>query len=460
MVLQERFWPLIELHSGRCWTEPATRLRRADTLYVLSLRAVVCSFANNPRGVGYRMEIERLPLSIRLDVLYEMCDHPALVEVLLQLLSDPVALSDLIQYVPLKTAKLVSCLQWLESVKRSLPAQLEDRYRQLVEADTPEQRTDYRCGLRIGTFLADAGWFVHAAAILGLSLQQTVSGSDEELIVLTQLLGTLSRSGKLVEAGHFYHRINLRMMVINPQDQNIHRADFPDLMARVYHNLSLYHYENQEVALSYLHGVQSLEMLGRSSPTRLVWDVFRQLARACLSHRYFSKAKLLLDQALARAGTGYGLTSAPYAETLEDYAVYLLAQDNVDASEDVFSVAQFIYLELFGSRNLLLSLAQGSLTFGLCRQAFAMGRRDEALAHVTERLGAFQRMMGPDHRLVVQLRRLLVTMRVILFKEDRLVGRILPRNATTSIDVKKLRETLDHPLPIDAVRKAFHECQE
>ncbi|XP_058125088.1 amyloid protein-binding protein 2-like [Anopheles ziemanni] len=452
MGLRDRFWPLIDLHFGRRCTEQEPRVNGAGTLYALALRALVSGFSDDPRNDRYRREIEQLPIAIRVDVLCDMCDHPSLGDALLELLADPVEFSNLVHHVPQKSAKLVCCLQWLESAQRSLPARLEERYRAIVEGGS---WTDYRCGLRIGTFLADAGWHLEAASIFQLSLKQTDARSVEELTVMVQLLRALTSSGKLVDGSHVYQRIKVRLKDIYPQNLTTRGTPEADLCASVYQNFSLYHYEGQEFGLSYLYAVQSLNLLDRSSNTRLALGVFRQLARASMGQRYFSKAKVLLQQAISRAGYYYGLSSTPYAEALEDYAFYLLGQNNA-ACGDVFVVAQHIYLDLFGSRNLLLSLAQGNLTFGLCRQAIGAGHGDPALAYVTERLNTFRRMLGPDHRLVVQLQRLLVTIRVMSFQE----GQSTWPDESTIVDVGKLRQTVDNPLPIEDVRLAFYRCRE
>ncbi|KFB47329.1 hypothetical protein ZHAS_00015637 [Anopheles sinensis] len=455
MGLRDRFWPLIDLHLGRHCTGQKSRVNGTETLYVLALRALVGGFADDPRNDRYRKEIQQLPVAIRVDVLCDMCDHPSLGDVLLELLADPVEFSNLLQHVPQKSVKLVCCLQWLESVQKSLPAQLEERYRAIVEGG----RRDYRCGLRIGTFLADAGWHLQAATIFKLSLQQTDPRSVEELTVMVQLLRAFASSGRLADGSHVYQRIKVRLKDIYPQNLTTRGTAEADLCASVYQNFSLYHYEGQEFGLSYLYAVLSLNLLDRSSNTRLALGVWRQLARACMAQRYFGRAKLLLEQAISRAGYCYGLTSTPYAEALEDYALYLLAQNNAACGE-VFMVAQHIYLDLFGSRNLLLSLAQGNLTFGLCRQAIGVGHRDAALAYVTERLNTFRRMLGQDHRLVVQLQRLLVTIRVMPFQDDQSTCGFVPKDSTTIVDVTKLRETVDHPLSIEDVRLAFYRIRE
>ncbi|XP_052870420.1 amyloid protein-binding protein 2-like [Anopheles cruzii] len=231
-----------------------------------------------------------------------------------------------------------------------------------------------------------------------------------------------------------------------------------DLAAAVHLALSLYQLEVCEVSLSYHYAVLALELLSESASHRLVIDVCRQLARACLARQFYAKANHLLRQAIARAGEWFGKQSAQYAETLEDYAMYLLARDNVTDCVNVFSEAQQIYLRLYGSRNLLLAHAQGNIVFGLCLQAYVIGRVDQAMHHVEKTMANFARILPAGHRLLVQGRRLRTTMGLLLFGLD--TGSRWTHEDEHGQDlqrVEKLSEK-ERALPVGALRRGFYLC--
>ncbi|XP_053678198.1 amyloid protein-binding protein 2-like [Anopheles nili] len=409
-----KFWPLSDVHLGRS-TPPKTFT--APSLYRLAVEAFVRSFSDNPRCNGYRVAIGQLPVTVRLDVLCEMCDCPSLIEAQLHILSDPLLFSDLIRYRSSALTPLVRCVQWLQSAKESLPAELCTRYRRLVDTKPhtdDHKRLDYRCGLRIGTFLTQTGWTVEAIAILLITRHQTRLGSPDELAVLRQLLRAQTLTGKLKDASKTYQRMEKvkRWILLLPETET---GRLHDLFASVWHSFALFHFESRSFRESFECGEHALSWLGERSPSRLVVDVYRLLARASVGQRLFESAEVLLEQAIARAMRDFGRTSAPYAETLEELAMFLLARSQVGESVDVYAEAQHIYMQLYGSRNLLLSLAQGDLAYGLCLQAYVTGRRDRALQHVEQAIGNYNRILPKYHRLFVQVRRLRVTIDMLKF---------------------------------------------
>uniref|UniRef100_A0A182YF59 Anaphase-promoting complex subunit 5 n=1 Tax=Anopheles stephensi TaxID=30069 RepID=A0A182YF59_ANOST len=419
-----KFWPLSDIHlAGRNSSSPVFS---SKPLYRLAVEALARSYSNNPRCPHYRAAIEQLPLGSRLDLLAEMCDYPSLVEVQWQILSDPLLVSDFIKYLSSDLTPLVQCLQWLQSVKKPIPIQLFRQYKKLIEKKIwtgGVPRLDYRCGLRIGTFLTETGWTVEAIGILQLAQQHASFGTAEELAVLRQLMRAQTLAGKLINAGKTYDRMKrmlsnvIRQCAISQalSDKRSNGQSLQDLQMAVFHSFSLYHYEELNFELSYEYGMHSLARISARSPSRLVIDVLRQLVRACLGRRMHAKAAYILRQAIGLVVQHYGRVSALYAETLEDLALLLLVCNHVGESVDVYAEAQLLYMQLYGSRNLMLSLAQGNLAYGLCLQAYVTGRRDRALQHVAKSIGNYQRIWPPEHRMLAQVFRLRSTMELFTF---------------------------------------------
>ncbi|XP_058065751.1 amyloid protein-binding protein 2-like [Anopheles bellator] len=463
-----RYWPLCDPHLDTRQAAP----RNPPLLQRLALEALVRAFSRSPRCRRLRAVVEQLPLFMRLDAIEDMCDYRSLLDVQLDLLSDPLLVSDVIRRLPGERTKLIRCLQWLESNKKQLIAQLCRRYMALYEADRIEAAAGVDCwvGQRIGVFLIETGWLQEGATILHIARLQTTPGSDEEVAVSLHLLRAQTLGGSLIDARQSYDRITAWMMSASSaayrrslvKDSPNGQEATHDLAAAVHLALSLYQLEVCEVSLSYHYAVLALELLSESASHRLVIDVCRQLARACLARQFFAKANHLLRQAIARAGEWFGKQSAQYAETLEDYAMYLLARDNVTECVNVFSEAQQIYLRLYGSRNLLLAHAQGNIVFGLCLQAYVICTdQDQAMHHVEKTMANFGRILPAGHRLLVQGRRLRTTMGLLLFglNAARSSGwtRQSEEHGQDTERVEKLNEK-ERALPVGALRRGFYLC--
>uniref|UniRef100_A0A182VT91 Uncharacterized protein n=1 Tax=Anopheles minimus TaxID=112268 RepID=A0A182VT91_9DIPT len=423
MSFVAKFWPLSDIHMG---SNCASAVYSSKPLYRLAVEAVIRNFSNNPRCPNYRATIEELPLGVRLDMLAEMCDYPSLVEVQLQVLSDPLLVSDFIRHLSGDLTPLVHCIQWLLSVKKHVPMKLYRQYKKLTEEKISTggyARLDYRCGLRIGTFLIEIGWTCEAIGVLQLAQQQACFGSAEELAVLRQLLRAETLAGAPNRAKKTYDRMERMLSNIMSVTSTVAQSlpdtenelqSLRDLQAAVFHSFSLYHFEDRNVHRSHECGMESLTSISTRSPSRLVIDVLRQLVRACLGCRLYTKAVFTLKLAFGLVVQDYGRMSALYAETLEDLAILLLACKQTSESVEVYAEAQHIYTQLYGSRNLRLFLAQGNLAYGLCLQAYLTGSRKRALLHIAKSVGNYKRNLPPQHRLLQQILRSRAT--VDLFK--------------------------------------------
>ncbi|XP_041782076.1 amyloid protein-binding protein 2-like [Anopheles merus] len=453
-----KFWPLSDVHLGR---NNSGLVFNSKTLYRLAIEATTRNFSNNPRCTAYREAIDELPLGIRFNVLSEMCDYPSLVDVQLKILSDPLLISDFIRNFSSDLTPLVQCLQWLESVKKSLPIQLFRQYKKLIDENIRTgglSRFDYRCGLRIGTFLTETGWLVEAIGILQLTQQHAQFGTAEELSVLRQLMRAQTLAGKLINANKTYDRmkrmlgkvVQQRLMFQNLPEKEREVQRLQDLQAGVCHAFSLYHFEDLNLIDSYEYGMQSLSMISARSPSRLLVDVLRQIARACTGSQMYAKAACMLKFAIGLVAHEYGRGSGLYAETLEDLAILLLACNQVSESVDVYADAQHIYMQLYGARNLLHSIAQGNLAYGLYLQAYVTGRRDRALHHVTKAVENYKRILPPDHRMLTQARRLSVIMDLFTF--GSVAGSDLDGINVVSINHKEIEA-----LSVREVWAHFHE---
>ncbi|XP_050098666.1 amyloid protein-binding protein 2-like [Anopheles aquasalis] len=482
-----RFWPLADVHlerrgdddDGDDATVAADRASASKprTLYRCTLEALVRHYSNNPRSSGYRAAVQCLPLAVRLEVLEDMCDYPHLLDEQQELLSDPVLISEALRQLPADRTKLVRCFQWLECNRRPVTDRLCQRFQRacvkLQVGNEDRERDGIRRGLTIAGFLTETGWLREAIKILRTACLLAKTGSEVELEVLRQLLRAQSLGAKGIEARQTCHRLTATVVryphLLRPPQQTPSCYDGMqcrnDVAVGTYLALSLYELEMREITLSYHYAVMALEMLTDCSPGRLIVDVCRQLAKACLTRKQYARTGLLMRQAIAWARNCYGKGSAQYAETLEDYAMYLLARNAVTESVGVFAEAQHIYLRLYGPRNLLLAHAQGNLVFGLCLQAYVHEQRERAVQHVENSMANFERILPHDHRLLVQGRRLRSSMDLLLFDVTDGTGRRgggggdgpSQEEKPQAVEQElKLDKVGDGPLAVHVLRRSFY----
>lgn len=167
-------------------------------------------------------------------------------------------------------------------------------------------------GLRLGTFLFECGWLEDSLKVLSVT-KSMIGELDEDY---PKLLLQLSCYQKLLHVQALFccykdasTTTNLTLNLIK-KIQNSHydhndaffnscTKGVPDsLLANIYHELSVLHFNRSEYDHSYKWGVKALEFLRSTTPAKISVDVLRQAAKSCVVKRKFQIANLLINSSV------------------------------------------------------------------------------------------------------------------------------------------------------------------
>lgn len=191
-------------------------------------------------------------------------------------------------------------------------------------------------GFNLGGFLCEAGWYPAATTVYRacINILRRLNKQDPgyrvaKLECLTKLLHSLSNNCQFSEASNIYTELTSFVW-----QEEITAAKFPAL-ACIYSELSSYHFMKSNYHEAYTWAMDAVKLLSSTIPPKLTIDVLRQASKSCVVKREFSKAELLVKQAVSLAKTVYGDSHPKYADCLVDYG-YLALSDL-----PVFSRLQF-----------------------------------------------------------------------------------------------------------------------
>lgn len=194
-------------------------------------------------------------------------------------------------------------------------------------------------------------------------------------------------------------------------DELIERASninchLPDqLIANLYHQISVLHFLRSEYDLSYEWSSKALNHLRRDTPDRISVDVLRQAAKSCVVKRKFQSANLLVKQALAIAKHAFGEHHQKYSDTLIDYGFFLLNVDSINRCVNVYKEALSIKQRVFGTTNLNVAIAHEDLAYALYVQEYSSGRFDEAEEHIKTAIGIMAALVPNNHLMQASAKR-------------------------------------------------------
>ena len=101
-------------------------------------------------------------------------------------------------------------------------------------------------------------------------------------------------------------------------DNKISTDSYPNL-AHVYCELSNYFFMKSNYQEAYNFALDSVRHMTPVLPSKLKIDVLRQASKSCVVKREFSKAEILIKQAVSLAKSTYGDSHPKYADCLVDY---------------------------------------------------------------------------------------------------------------------------------------------
>ena len=109
-------------------------------------------------------------------------------------------------------------------------------------------------------------------------------------------------------------------------------------LAGLYTEYSIFYFIKCQYDNAYSWAMESLRQLVANLPVRLLVESLCQASKVCVVKREFSRAEMLIRQALALAKEGFGEQHPKYADCLMDYGFFLLNVDRINQSSEVYQV--------------------------------------------------------------------------------------------------------------------------
>jgi len=263
-------------------------------------------------------------------------------------------------------------------------------------------------GFTMGGFLCEAGWYPAATTVHRACLQILRRLNPHEpsylfckLETLSKLLHSLSSYCCFPEATQLAEEL-LEFLCSGLVTQQT----YPNLAA-IYNEISSHNFMKSQYHDSYMWAMKAVKLLTPSLPPKLTIDVLRQASKACVVKREFSKAEMLVKQAVCLSKSQYGTNHVKYADCLIDYGFYLLNVDCITQSMQVYKNALDVRLECFGKENLQVAVAHEDLAYATYVNEYSTGRFTEAKKHAQASLAILTTHLPKNHLLLASSKRVL-----------------------------------------------------
>ncbi|KAH8396373.1 hypothetical protein KR222_009447 [Zaprionus bogoriensis] len=259
-------------------------------------------------------------------------------------------------------------------------------------------------GLRLGSFLSEAGWMQESIAVLSClneRLKHMQPFPDEtitRLDCLQRLLYAVSSHCNFKLA----QKVFAELMELN---QELGDEVPSSLIAIAYTQISSMYFARNEYNNSHMWSVQAMHHLTESVPTRVAVDVLRQAAKACVVKRDFGRANLLICQAVRRAREHFGAKHQKYGDTLLDYGFFLLNVDSVFQSVNVYKEALAVRRGIFGNMNFHVAIAHEDLSYAYYVHEYSTGDFSCAQDHVDKAVNIMKNLVPSNHLMLASAKR-------------------------------------------------------
>lgn len=138
---------------------------------------------------------------------------------------------------------------------------------------------------------------------------------------------------------------------------------------------------------------------------KLIINILRQSAKACVVKREFHKAELLIKEAVYLARDVYGSKSVKYADALLDYGYYLLNRDSVQQAVVVYRECLQIRKAAYGRYNLMTAIILEDLSYALYVKEYSTGNFDEARSLTQKAISVTDVLLQSNHLQLASVRR-------------------------------------------------------
>ena len=106
-----------------------------------------------------------------------------------------------------------------------------------------------------------------------------------------------------------------------------------------YSEFALYCFTRSQYQEAFNWSMEAVKMLNNDLSPKVIIDVLRTASKACVVRREFSKAEILIHEAVLLAREIYGEHHPKYADCLADFGFYLLNVDGVSKSYQAYDSA-------------------------------------------------------------------------------------------------------------------------
>ncbi|KAH8244903.1 hypothetical protein KR032_002214, partial [Drosophila birchii] len=259
-------------------------------------------------------------------------------------------------------------------------------------------------GLRLGSFLSEAGWMQESISVLSC-LNARLKHLPRHKHWLVMRLDCLQRL-LYAESAHCNFKLAKRtydeLISLNP----LLNSKVPqELIAMTYSQISVMYFARNEYNFSHKWSGLAMRMLQVSAPPRIAIDVLRQAAKACVVKRDFARANLLICQALRRARAHFGPTHQKYGDALLDYGFFLLNVDSVFQSVNVYKEALAVRRGIFGNMNFHVAIAHEDLSYAYYVHEYSTGDFSCAQDHVDKAVNIMKNLVPSNHLMLASAKR-------------------------------------------------------
>ncbi|XP_034949650.1 amyloid protein-binding protein 2 [Chelonus insularis] len=371
------------------------------TLYDLSVSTIASSF-----GL-YKKYLTYLPENILFDIYYQLYKDKRLC-LLDAELRDLEIFSKMLR-IGNRRIHLLQAFQALMDHGTKIGNALAIKYNVyclgLITKSHFQVQTIINLGIRLGSFLSDAGWYAESTKVLlackqlCLFYNETVENWGRTLDCCHKLLHAQAASCAFKAAAETYE---LALETI----KKLQDAGYRDYNhAALYAEFSVLFFLRSEYDQAYKWSLTALQELKPTLSPRITVDVLRQAARSCVIKREFQKAGLLIRQAVYLAREVFDTNHPKYCDVLIDYGFYLLNYDSISNSVSVYKTALSIRKEIFGRTNLHVAIAHEELAYALYVHEYSSGRFSQAREQIERAIEIMEKLLPTEHLMLASAKR-------------------------------------------------------
>jgi len=174
-----------------------------------------------------------------------------------------------------------------------------------------------------------------------------------------------------------------------------------------YSEFALYCFTRSQYQEAFNWSMEAVKMLNNDLSPKVIIDVLRTASKACVVRREFSKAEILIHEAVLLAREIYGEHHPKYADCLADFGFYLLNVDGVSKSYQAYDSALKVREAIFGDLNLNSALRHEDLAYATYVYEYNSGHFNDAKLHAEIALEIMNKLLPSNHLLLASSQRVL-----------------------------------------------------